>query len=75
MVRLIVSLTGRKAVNGYTKSYAKVIDFARIYADNGITTLLLSHQTKNREREVKSGVFFIISPLLSVNGYKILDKS
>ena len=50
-VKLIVldSIQGQGLAASATKSYAKVIDFARICADNGITTLLLSHQTKNSD--------------------------
>lgn len=50
-VKFIVldSIQGQGLASSATKSYAKVIDFARICADNGITTLLLSHQTKNSD--------------------------
>ena len=47
-VKFIVldSIQGQGLASSATKSYAKVLDFARICTDNGITTLLLCHQTK-----------------------------
>ncbi len=47
-VKLIVldSIQGQGLAASATKSYAKVIDFARMCKEHGITTLLLCHQTK-----------------------------
>jgi len=40
------SIQGQGLASSSTKSYAKVLDFARICTENGIATLLLCHQTK-----------------------------
>ncbi|MGC8624056.1 MAG: ATPase domain-containing protein [Phycisphaerae bacterium] len=47
-VKLIVldSIQGQGLAACATKSYAKVLDFARMCEEHGITTLLLCHQTK-----------------------------
>jgi DNA repair protein RadA/Sms len=47
-VKLIVldSIQGQGLAASATKSYAKVLDFARLCEEHGITTLLLCHQTK-----------------------------
>jgi len=47
-VKLIVldSIQGQGLASSATKSYAKVLDFARLCEENGITTILLCHQTK-----------------------------
>ena len=47
-VKLIVldSIQGQGLAASATKSYAKVLDFARMCEEHGITTLLLCHQTK-----------------------------
>ena len=47
-VKFIVldSIQGQGLASSSTKSYAKVLDFARTCTENGITTLLLCHQTK-----------------------------
>ena len=47
-VKLIVldSIQGQGLAASSTKSYAKVLDFARMCEEQGITTILLCHQTK-----------------------------
>lgn len=47
-VKLIVldSIQGQGLAASSTKSYAKVLDFARLCEENGVTTILLCHQTK-----------------------------
>ena len=47
-VKLIVldSIQGQGLAASATKSYAKVLDFARLCEEHGITTILLCHQTK-----------------------------
>ena len=47
-VKLIVldSIQGQGLAASATKTYAKVLDFARMCEEHGITTLLLGHQTK-----------------------------
>ena len=50
-VKLIVldSIQGQGLAASSTKSYAKVLDFARLCEEHGITTILLCHQTKRGE--------------------------
>ncbi len=50
-VKLIVldSIQGQGLAASATKSYAKVLDFARMCEEHGITTILLCHQTKRGE--------------------------
>ena len=47
-VKLIVldSIQGQGLASSATKSYAKVLDFARLCEEHGITTILVCHQTK-----------------------------
>ena len=47
-VQLIVldSIQGQGLASSATKSYAKVLDFARLCEEHGVTTILLCHQTK-----------------------------
>lgn len=47
-VQLIVldSIQGQGLASSATKSYGKVLDFARMCEEHGITTILLCHQTK-----------------------------
>ena len=50
-VKLIVldSIQGQGLAASATKSYARVLDFARMCEEHGITTILLCHQTKRGE--------------------------